>query len=74
MFEIEHANDSDSDVAIEKVVASENSDEILRDSKSIEVKKELLKEASEKGKKTTSNKKVSSSVKSSPRKMRKRST
>ena len=51
MFDIEHANDSDSDVAIEKVVASENNDENLKDLKSIEVKKEMLKEASDKAKK-----------------------
>ena len=51
LFDIEHANDSDSDVAIEKVVASENNDENLKDLKSIEVKKEMLKEASDKAKK-----------------------
>ena len=46
------------------MVTSENNDEKFKDLKSIEVKKEMLKEASDKAKKktTTRNKKVSLSV------------
>ena len=77
MFEMEgDSNDSDSDVAFEKVVESESNDANLNGLKSIEVKKEMIKEAAVRSNKktATSNNKVSSSAKQSPGRLRMRGT
>jgi hypothetical protein len=76
MFDLEGENneDSDSDVAVEKVVASESNDANLKGLKSIEVKKEIMKKATvvRSNKRKSNSNKVSTSARVSPRKMRKR--